>query len=106
MQTLRSKTPSIVVIVGLIWISDASHAQVDFRWADSNGGDFNDPGNWNSLFPGSIPDVFVRTVYDLSGSYTVNFTRNELTNSSSVRRGNVVFDLGGNTYRHGDFFRR
>jgi hypothetical protein len=86
------------------WTPQIAEAQVDFFWSDPNGGNFNDPGNWQSLFPGALPDVFVRTVFDLPQTYKVPFPRNELTKSNSVCDGNVRFDLRDNVYRHGNLF--
>ncbi len=93
------------IAIALIAAATTALAQVDFRWNDSSGGAFNDPNNWNSAFPGSIPALASRAVFDLPNAYTVTFPGNpDLGTVSSVRQGNVTFDLQDNNYTLGDMF--
>ena len=87
-----------VLWCALVLATPHAQAQVDFTWNDPAGGDFNDPGNWDSFFPGSVPDNFVRTIFDLPDAYTVDFPDSRTTLGATVRDGNVTFDLQANTY--------
>lgn len=104
MQSLRSGLAIFCLAMLAPAVNGVATAQVDFRWAAASGGDFDNPNNWQSLFPGSLPDVFVRTVFDLPSGYSVAFSKSEHTNAALLRDGQVQFDLGGNVFTHGNLF--
>ena len=94
---------SAAVCLSLVAITQPAAAQVNYFWNDANGGAFNDANNWTSPFPGTSPGLASRAIFDLANAYTVTYPNNLASGTvASVRRGNMIFDMQGNTFNLGN----
>lgn len=89
---------SKVCSASLIFLALAATSKGDFySWIGSSS-DPNDPNNWSSSTPGSLPglldDIYINTN---GGSFSTPILTASLSNSNATVA-DSIFDLGGNTY--------
>lgn len=96
---LRKKSlVSVMVLIGLGWMSSASHAQIS-SWTNAAGGVWNTSGNWSAGVP--VSGTGIAEFQTISGSYTVTFSSSPSNQSLRVNDGNVTFNMVGQTYGAG-----
>jgi len=64
--------------------------ELEYRWAENQGGDWSDPANWD---PHGCPSGGADTAFDLSAAYTVT-NYNHSANSMAIDSGEVTFAQG------------
>jgi len=67
----------------------------DIYWGNPAGGVFSVGSNWQG---GVAPDADDRALFDLTSTYTVDFTADAATDWVLPQDGEITFDLGGFTY--------
>jgi hypothetical protein len=88
-------TGALRIVAALCVCASAAQAG-DITWTNAAGGDFQTPGNWNSNIVPGVTDV---AIFNLTTQpYTVTWSGPSTSGAFKVNRGDVTWNLQGNTF--------
>ncbi len=99
LQRKTGRRPSdgrLRVLVGATAMAVLSAAAATYNWKEAVDGSFTDPACWAE---GSVPGSLDTAQFNVEGTYAVTFDATVTNKSFNIKKGDVTFQLSGNTYR-------